>query len=59
MNASTYLQRRQTELIARVIRSLDYQGTPDDIAEAFALRLAEIHPQFDRVRFLEACGVQP
>lgn len=54
------MQRRDFELIARVIRALP--SHPETyrvyVAEKFADELATVNPSFDRERFLKACGVK-
>jgi len=65
------MQRRHFELIAQILRdegqhqgasSPDYQGGRRqavlDIATRFARDLSHTNPQFDRNRFLKACGVE-
>ncbi len=57
------MTRRDFELIARTVRALRDMpairgGDADLVASTFADVLKEMHPRFDRARFLEACGVR-
>jgi hypothetical protein len=53
------MTRKDYELIAEVLASLsaDTRYEIDEVAEAFADRLAETNERFDKVRFLRASGV--
>lgn len=54
------MQRRHFELIASVIHSMtgeDFEGLRPVIARRFANELATTNPQFQRDKFLKACGV--
>lgn len=55
------LQRRHYQFIADVIKAYraGTTGWTDDIARSFADELHGTNPQFDRCRFLEACGPEP
>jgi len=61
------MQRRHFELIAKMIASLDasapYYGPLSPlgvrkVAYEFARTLAATNPNFNRARFLKACGVE-
>lgn len=55
------MSRKHFELIARVLRNLDGTVPHADrkaTAEAFADELRATNPNFDRARFLTACGVK-
>ncbi len=60
------MQRRHFELIADVLRdTLDFYGEEatfkapvETVALRMATRLASTNPNFDRARFLRACGVE-
>lgn len=49
------MQHRHFATIATIIR--DMPGRKDVVAAIFADRLAATNPNFDRDRFLAACGV--
>lgn len=53
------MQRRHFELIAKVINNLNGPLDVDIVAKAFANELWATNENFDRARFLKACGVQP
>lgn len=56
------MQRRHFEVIAKTINSLRgplvgmTERDADRVAVHFANQLATLNPQFDRERFLKACG---
>jgi hypothetical protein len=59
------MTRNDFELIARTIRDLQKpqygylkDSTRERVAEAFADMAAGTNPNFNRARFLEACGVR-
>jgi len=59
------MQRRHFELIAETLKglSLNWGGHLNDasharVVEDFADKLASTNPNFDRARFLRACGVE-
>lgn len=58
------MQRAHFQLIADVLKGVKGFYPPvgeaqhENIAEAFADRLRSTNPNFNRSRFLEACGVQ-
>jgi hypothetical protein len=62
------MQRRHFELIAETIKEMvdDYANEPDHpyrdmgrvVAVRFASKLKSTNPQFNRDRFLRACGVE-
>lgn len=51
------MQRRHFELIARVVSHITNTTNRRTVAEEFADELAHTNPQFDRAKFLRACGV--
>jgi len=53
------LTRQHFQLIADAIRVTNFTNPQDRIALAseFARKLADTNPNFDRTRFLTACGV--
>lgn len=59
------MTRKDFELIADVLRhelehvacGVDQSDTVNSIAHTFALRLSTTNPNFNRARFLQACGV--
>lgn len=55
------MQRRHFELIAETIRlstgETGQQAMREHMARAFARELSATNPQFNRPRFLEACGL--
>ena len=53
----TNLTKRTFELVAEAINSTSLrEDARQEVADALARRLAETNPQFDRSRFLKACG---
>ncbi len=62
------MTKQDFELIARTVRDereaamrgvvLSAKDACDQMADAFARRLASTNPRFDRARFLRACGVE-
>ncbi len=56
------LQRRHFELIAEIINDMDSSGdnyaVKCDTARHFAINLRNTNPNFNRARFLKACGVE-
>lgn len=58
------MQRRHYETIARIIRDLGQPSEgyalyhPSQVAKHFASALSPTNPNFNRDRFLKACGVQ-
>lgn len=54
------MTRQDFQLIADVISNLNSDGGDPYtyVAEAFADKLADTNPNFDRARFLKACGVK-
>lgn len=58
------MTKKDYELIASVLHAIiqtaqltDYEPTPSQYAEAFAVCLEQNNPRFDRNKFLQACGV--
>lgn len=53
------MQHRHFATIAAIIRGMaaDVYG-PEQVATEFADRLCDTNPNFDRLRFLLACGVE-
>jgi hypothetical protein len=54
------MTRKDFELIARVIKNSDEVAddmTREAIASIFTAELVATNPNFDRARFLKACGV--
>lgn len=47
--------KRDVEMIARIIKA--NAGNRRKLAEAFALELVQIAPEFDRLKFMKASGV--
>lgn len=57
---SVDFQRRHFEFIAEVIRDMNsphMEGAQRATANRFASALASTNPNFDRAKFLAACGV--
>lgn len=56
------IQRRHYEAIARIIAEMDSSGDNHtvqvEVAKHFASELRYTNPNFNRDRFLKACGVQ-
>ncbi len=62
------IQRKHFELIAQTIKEFDQfshafplgiaENIQADVAKRFASKLKLTNPQFDRARFLKACGVE-
>ena len=52
------MQRRHYNFIAETIREIKDAGYRADVAQHFADRLRYTNPNFNRARFLEACGVK-
>jgi hypothetical protein len=55
------LTRQHFQLIADVVKDSIGYSTPDSrnvLAREFANKLASTNPNFDRARFLVACGVE-
>ena len=53
------MTRKDYELIARVVHSIDAKdNTREYVAELFADALKPANANFDRGRFLMACGVE-
>ena len=54
------MQRKHFELIAETVRDMPNANTTErrNIAQWFADKLASTNPNFDRARFLRACGVE-
>lgn len=51
------MQRRHFNTIAAIIARMDnFDHFPGDVAAHFARELASTNPNFDRARFLRACG---
>ncbi len=51
------MQRRHFELIAEAIQELGDVAIRPFMARHFASKLAATNPNFNRARFLRACGV--
>jgi hypothetical protein len=51
------MSRKDFELIAATIRSLRDDFVRAYVARAFAGQLRTTNPDFDKARFLKACGV--
>lgn len=51
------MTRKDFELIARTINAMPYGASRDMAAHAFANALTGTNSNFDRLRFLKACGV--
>ncbi len=59
------MQKRHYEAIAAAVREARTYGVApgaagmaDTVADCLADKLAQFNPNFDRVRFLRACGVE-
>ena len=52
------MTRKDYILIAAAIACVDDYDARQEAASYLAINLAKDNPRFDRVRFLEACGVQ-
>lgn len=52
------MERRHFELIAKTIADYGYPLDQRRLAPHFARVLAHTNPNFNRARFLEACGVK-
>jgi hypothetical protein len=57
---TTMFQKRHYEVIAEEVKGFYWVGKPDQraIADRFADRFAHDNPNFDRSRFLKACGLE-
>lgn len=55
----TNMTKKDFVLIAGVVKELSYGTQQQAIAEAFANRLALTNKQFNREKFLRACGANP
>lgn len=54
------MTRKDFELIAEVLRNAEEiidEYAMEALASMFTAKLCETNPQFDRARFLKACGV--
>ena len=54
----THMNKKHFELIAEIIRNIEYEATRKCAAQRFARRLRAEFPKFNATRFYEACGVQ-
>jgi hypothetical protein len=53
------MQRRHFEFIASVIREMADKASGEVAAHEFARACAMTNPDFDKSRFLKACGADP
>lgn len=50
------MTRKDFQLIADIVATVDDYPTRLDLAYRFANTLADIHPRFDKKKFVQACG---
>jgi len=50
------MTRKHFQMIADVVKNIDDETTRHETAMNFAVRLKEMNPRFDIVRFVSACS---